>query len=186
MEGNETTQARQNNSESCGSNKKNKTNKVLVFVILILVAIVGIMAYQFLQKNDDEREVYDGRATFVSEKNVDEVRDWLEEEVEDAYYTTCMTYDWSFYDGKSVSTDAYVENPTENTRIVYFDVNLANTGELVYSSPYLPVGEALQGFALDVELSTGDYPAVVTYHLVDDEHQEITTVAVSINIHVLN
>lgn len=180
----------ENTTESKGNSSapapKNNTNKVLILIIVILVGVVGVMGYQFLQKDEDDRQVHNGRATFVSEKNVDEVKELLEEEVEDAYYTASMNIDWNFYDGKSVSTNAYVENAKENNRTVYFDVNLNSTGELVYSSPYLPVGETLEGFALDKELPAGDYPAVLTYYLVDDNHEVITTVAVAITIHVLN
>lgn len=137
-------------------------------------------------KTEEKDTVTDGRATFISKENVEEVKQEMEAPVEDAYYTTSMTIDWNFYDGKSVSTNAYVANITANKRTVYFDVNLSETGELVYSSPYLPVGERMEEIALDKELPKGDYPAIITYHLVDDNHEELTTVSVAITLHILN
>ena len=166
--------------------KGNMLNVVLGLIIVVLLGVVGFMGYQFLQEDPEEEESYDGRATFVNQENVDEVRDSLDDEIEDATYTASMTVDWRFYDGKSVSTTAVVENMKDNKRTVYFDVNLKETGELVYSSPYLPVGARLEGFALDKNLPKGDYPAVVTYYLVDDDHKVITTVSVAITIHVSN
>lgn len=166
--------------------KGNMLNVILSLIIVVLLGVVGVMAYQFLQDDPDKEELSDGRATFVNQENVDEVRDSLDDEIEDATYTASMTVDWRFYDGKSVSTTAVVENMKDNKRTVYFDVNLKSTGELVYSSPYLPVGSRLEGFALDKNLPKGEYPAVVTYYLVDDDHKVITTVSVAITIHVSN
>ena len=195
MRGENTTESKVDATNSTANVKKdsctrktkiNKLNVVLSLIIIVMLGIVGFMGYQILQEEPDKEESYDGRATFVDQENVDEVRDSLDDEIEDASYTASMTVDWRFYDGKSVSTTAFVENMKDNKRTVYFDVNLKSTGELVYSSPYLPVGSKLEGFALDKELSKGDYPAVVTYYLVDDDHKVITKVSVAITIHVSN
>lgn len=171
------------------SSSENKTNKKVIValssVIVVLGVAVGAMAVTLLKEEPYEKPT-DGRATFVTEENVDEVLEEIQKPVEDAYYTTSMTIDWNFYDGQSASTTAEVSNVTANKRTVYFDVNLESTGELVYSSPYLPVGTTMNGIILDVDLDQGDYPAVVTYHLVDDDHNEVATVAVAITIHVLN
>lgn len=196
MSGENTTESKEDTTKSTtgkGSDnhvrktKGNALNVVLSLIIFFLLGVVGVMGYQFLQEDPDQEESYDdGRATFINQENVDEIKDSLDDKIEDATYTASMTVDWRFYDGKSVSTTAVVENMKDNKRTVYFDVNLKSTGELVYSSPYLPVGARLEGFALDKNLPKGDYPAVVTYYLVDDDHKVITTVSVAITIHVLN
>ncbi len=196
MRGENTTESKVDTTNNTAANgekgnhvrkaKGNKLNVVLGLIIVLLLGVVLFMGYQILQEEPEKEESYDGRATFVDQGNVDEVRDSLDDEIEDATYTASMTVDWRFYDGKSVSTTAFVENMKDNKRTVYFDVNLKSTGELVYSSPYLPVGAKLEGFALDKALPKGDYPAVVTYFLVDDDHKVITKVSVAITIHVLN
>ncbi len=176
----------QNNNASNSGKQGKKTIIVLSSIICVLVVAVVALAYSYFTKDEKEEIAKDGRATFVSKENVEEVKEALDTPIEDAYYTTSMTIDWNFYDGKSASTNAYVENATSNKRTVYFDVYLESTGELVYSSPYLPVGEKMNEIVLDKALDKGDYPAIVIYHLVDDEHQEITTVAVAITLHILN
>mgnify|MGYP003299972953 CR=1 FL=1 len=171
------------------SSEQKKNKKVIVALsgtVAVLAVAVGVMAVSLLNNDESTEKPTDGRATFVSQDNVEEIQAELNKPVEDAYYTTSMTIDWEFHDGKSASTTAEVSNVTANTRTVYFDVNLESTGELVYSSPYLPVGSTMNGIILDVDLDKGDYPAVVTYHLVDDEKNEVATVAVAITIHVLN
>ena len=168
----------QQKSRSPRNRKNKKTVKILVAILVLL--IVAAVAIFFLNRDVDERP------TVVTEDNVEQVKEQLEKPVEDSYYTTEMTVDWTFEDGGAVSSNAYVANAVENTRTVYFDVNLADTGELIYSSPYIPVGEELSEIKLDKTLSAGDYDAVVTYHLVDDDNEEITTVSVAVKIHVLN
>lgn len=167
-----------------GSQKK-KSNKALIIIIILLVCLVLILLYALFRPQPKPEEVNDGRATFVSPDNVEEVRQQLSQPVTDAYYTTSMTVDWYFDNGKAVSTSSYVENAPENTRTVYFDVTLED-GELIYSSPYLPVGERIEQITLKRDLDAGDYPAVCTYYLVDDDNKVLTHVSVAVTIHVLN
>lgn len=170
---------------SQGGSQNKKSSKAMIIVIVLLVGLVLVLLYALLRPKPSPEEVSDGRATFVSPDNADEVRQQLSEPVTDAYYTTSMTVDWYFDNGKAVSTSSYVENAEENTRTVYFDVTLED-GELIYSSPYLPVGERIEQITLERDLDAGDYPAVCTYYLVDDDHNVITNVSVAITIHVLN
>ncbi|MCM1282792.1 MAG: hypothetical protein NC180_06660 [Muribaculaceae bacterium] len=165
------------------SPQKKKSNKALIIIIILLILLVLILLYALFRPKPED--VNDGRATFVSPDNVEEVRQQLSEPVTDAYYTTSMTVDWYFDNGEAVSTSSYVENAEENTRTVYFDVTLED-GELIYSSPYLPVGERIEQIMLNRDLDAGDYPAVCTYYLVDDDHNVITNVSVAVTIHVLN
>lgn len=162
---------------------KKKSNKILIIVIVLLICLVLILLYALFKPKPED--VKDGRATFVSPDNVEEVQQQLLEPVTDAYYTTSMTVDWYFDNGEAVSTSSYVENAEENTRTVYFDVTLED-GELIYSSPYLPVGERIEQIQLKRDLDAGDYPAVCTYYLVDDDHNVITNVSVAVTIHILN
>lgn len=175
-----------NNSSSSAPPRK-KANGVLIGVIVLLVGVIGVMAYAMLRPKPIEEKVTDGRATFVSPDNVEEVREQLKKPVTDAYYKTSMSVDWYFDNAAAVSTSAYVGNHEDNTRTVYFEVRLDETGEVVLSSPYLPVGERMEQIQLDKkDLEAGDYPAVLTYYLVDDDHEVITYVSVAITIHILN
>lgn len=165
--------------------QRKRSNKAFIIIIVLLVCLVLVLIYALFRPKPAPEELSDGRATFVSPDNVEEVRQQLNEPVRDAYYTTSMTVDWYFDNGKAVSTSSYVENSTENTRTVYFDVTLED-GELIYSSPYLPVGERIEQITLNRDLDAGDYPAVCTYYLVDDDHKVLTHVSVAVTIHVLN
>lgn len=164
--------------------KKKGGKKILVVLLLVVIAaLVGVIVY-LLQPEEEEAGNDRGRAVVLTEDNVAEFES--ESAVEDGYYLVTMNTTWEFEDGKSESSNAYVANARENTRTVYFDVFLSDTGEKVYSSPYLPVGAELENIKLEKELPAGAYTAVVTYHLVDEEEKEIDEVSAEVQIHVQN
>jgi hypothetical protein len=101
--------------------------------------------------------------------------------VEDGSYHVSMNTNWTFQNDGS---DAFVENSADNTRTIYFDVLLADTEELLYSSPYIPVGESIQNFALEATLDKGSYNGIVAYHLVDDTHTEVSSLSVRVTFEV--
>lgn len=154
---------------------------IIALVILVIAVLIGIIVY-LLTRSPEEPE--DNRATIITEDNVDEVMKQMEEPVEDGYYSCQMNVDWNFTDSSQPSYNAYVANSNINTRTVYFDVNLEEDDKLVFSSPYIPVGEELDEIVLTEKLSAGDYPAVVTYHLVDDDHKELSSVSVTVTLHI--
>jgi hypothetical protein len=152
-----------------------------------IIAAVGIIAFKMGAVRDVAPNVVDqGRGTVITEDNVDEIREQIEnpEPIEDGYYRTIMTVEWDFPNSSAESPNAVVENADTNTRTVYFDLTLADTNELIYSSPYIPVGETLDKIKLDKEIPAGEYEGIVTYHLVDDEMNEITTTSVGVVIRI--
>lgn len=164
------------------SKKKNSKKLLIAVLVLVIAVLVGVIVYLLLPKEEEKNDR--GRAVVLTEDNVDAFDS--EGPVEDGYYLVTMNTSWNFDDGKSESVNAYVANAKENTRTVYFDVFLSDTGEQIYSSPFLPVGSELENFKLDKELAAGDYQATVTYHLVDDEENEIDEVSAEVSIHIQN
>lgn len=171
-----------------------KQSKLLLMIVatvavVVIVILVGVIIY-LLRKPadqpiaDDKRGVDGVRATVLTEENYEEVVSQANEPVTDGYYSCKMNVEWNFASAAEPSYNAYVANSTSNTRTVYFDVTLEESGDLVYSSPYIPVGEELREITLDTELPAGDYSAIVTYHLVDDDHEELSTVSVAVTLHI--
>lgn len=156
---------------------------IIVLLVLLLIGAVVIAALLLRDKPEDEdsRGTVEARGTVVTKDNVNELL--IEEDtVQDGYYDVSMSIDWHFKDG--VTTDAMVANKTTNTRTVYFDLLTEDTEELVYSSPYIPVGESMQGFTLDKEMEPGEYDMIVRYHLVDDDNAEVSNLSVGVTIYI--
>lgn len=168
--------------------KKSNKNVIILGIASAIIIILLIVVIVLLLKKDEKPEVNSlgDRATLVTKENVDEVEDNIGKVSADDSYRAIMSVEWTFENGTAKSTDAYVENSITNSRTVYFDVNLSSTNELIYSSPYLPLGSKLNDITLTKDLDAGDYPALVTYYLVDDDHNVITNVTLAITIHVLN
>ena len=145
---------------------------------VVIVGLIATIAYLLLHKDKD---INNDRPTVVTSDNVDEVIAAMDEPVADGSYEISMNTEWTF---NGTTSNAYVANSTDNTRTVYFDVTLADTGELVYSSPYLPVGSQIKEFALDTKLNSGAYDGIVTYHLVDDKKEEVSNLSVTVTFQV--
>lgn len=164
--------------------------KILMIVILAGILVIGVLTgtvIYLLDKVSDEetKEVIpSNRATIVTPENVEEVIAKAEEPVEAGMYFCRMNTEWHFMDSSSPSYDAYVANSTSNTHTVYFDLCLQDTGELVYSSPYMEVGAELDELILTEQLEAGEYPAIVTYNLVNDAGETLSTVSVTVTLYV--
>jgi hypothetical protein len=173
--------------QSQNSKKGGNSTKIIVAVIgIITVGAIGAAAY-FTTHKPVEEEVK--TKEIVSAENVEEkVTEIFEKEPDNvpSYYTATQNPQWIFKDGAAVTENAYVENVTENSTPVYFDLIVDETGEVVYSSPVLELGATLNGFKLDKPLDKGDYNCTVEYHLVDDDQNTLTTVNVGVTVIIEN
>ena len=168
-----------------------KVNRGLIAVILVGVVVIGVLVgviVMLLNRPEPETEPENRsmRATVINEDNVvEEVQRMVEEDyVAPGYYEVTQTMDWVFPDGESASTNAYVENAESNTNAVYFDVALRNTAQIIYASPVLPVGTYLDEIVLDTDLDPGSYDCTLTYHLVDDDQNDLSTLTLALMVRV--
>lgn len=171
-------------SDGKGS-KKLSVSVIIAVVAVIVVIVLAVVLIFVLTKKEPQAEI-GGRGTIVTDDNVQEIIESMNERNTDASYTVTMTNEWIFEDGGASAENFYVENAENNSRTVYFELLLADTNEVIYSSPYIPVGEAMNTFTLDKKLDAGDYDVIMVYHLVDDDKAELTTVSVAVEIHINN
>lgn len=166
--------------------KSPKFSKIVAFLaVLVIFILVGVIVWLvYFNKTDAAviEETPDGRGTLLTPENMDEV---LGEKVQSGYFETAMSNSWTF-EGTNSTGDVYVANSVTNANRIYFDLIINESGETVYSSPYIPIGAELKEFELEKELPDGDYGATVKYHLVDDDGKDISTVQVAVTIHVYN
>lgn len=167
------------------NNNKSGGGKNIVLCVSIVVAIVAVAALItvcviVLGGSKPKRKV------LVNEDNVNKVVENMVDKGKDfvpmGSYSAKMNSTWNFADGKSPSKNAYVENVTSNTHDVYFDVVRSDTNETIYESPVLPRGSYLENIVLDKELEAGTYDCVLTYHLVDEKQNTVSTLNMAITI----
>ncbi len=192
-------------SKTKQAEEKSKDNKKLLIVIIILLAVIIIggaiiLAFVLGKKSSQNPAVADGTSDtgsrevassirqIVDEENASSIYEQMRQEVAEGMFECDMSYEWTFKDGKSSSSDAYVANSPNNTHPIYFDVYIKDTDELIYSSPVLPVGTQWTDFKLDKPLEAGSYKCVCMYNLLKDvETQEvISSAGFVVNLNVLN
>jgi hypothetical protein len=172
------------------SNASGWNQKILLAAFgVIIVVLVGVVAVLLTRPTQDSAEAVatPQRAVLVTEDNIEEAISDLSQPVEvPLSYRATMTTTWRFPDGASASQNAYVENSEANTTPVYFDLVLRDSGETLLESPIIPIGASMRNIKLDKPLAAGTYPAVVVYHLVDDEQNTLTTVHMGVTLVIAN
>ena len=172
----------QSTKPSNESPKGVSASKIVIIVLLVTLLIAAVIIIFLLLKPDgSKKDTVSGRGYVLTEDNASDLLAPQEDSPDD-HFKTSQTIDWHFK-GKT-SEDAYVANDSSNSRTVYFDLLLNSTQEVIYSSPYIPLGSEMKGVTLDKELDPGTYETIMVYHLVDDDENEITTVSVALDIYV--
>jgi hypothetical protein len=172
---------------------------ITLVVVLVISGLAGVVAWLiWFQDGNEPRtdlhnlyvpEAGDGRGmlSVLSPENVDEWRD--RPPAQDTHFTTQMTTRWTFDTWDTPTKNGIIGNSENNSRIIYMEVYLLEEedefGEMIYSSPYIPVGAVLNNFALDTYVPAGEHETVVVYYLVDDDFNIITDTRVAVWITVL-
>ncbi len=170
---------------------------VIIVAVAVIVAAVAVIVVVKSQKpasqdlnrdnllnNSETKEDPLGRG-FVENNNTDSIVSDMEDKVAEGMFECKMTTKWTFPNGTSESPNAYVANVTSNRYTFYFDVYLEDTGEVVYSSPLVPVGSELRGVTLDKDLDAGEYSMEVRYTLVDENYEEVSSAGFMIKAFIL-
>ena len=182
-----------NQSESAGKGRK----VIIIIAFVVLLTALAVCIVLLLSKEDasNDNPVAETRQRseaeqalergFVSEDSADDIMEEMADKVADGMFECEMTMSWTFQDGNSVASNAYVANSENNLHTLYFDVSDNSTDELLYSSPMMPVGSELREIKLEKELPAGDYSALVMYTLVDENYEEVSKVGFNITISIL-
>jgi len=172
--------------------KKRKKRTLIIAASIALAVIIGLLVYFFwLRPESDILDMGIPRATLpnggiITPENLEEERERLGTVSPDAQYTVSMSRQWRFESALTPSSSVYFINVASNSRTVFFDVVLIDTGEIVYSSPYIPLGLEHSNFALDKDLGAGTYDVTIAIFLVDDDHEIVADLSVSTKLIIEN
>ena len=175
-------------NQNKGKDQKKKTPIIIAIAIIAVILVVAILFFLFSDAAPfgNNRRIQGN--TVVTPENVEQIAAQLmeAEAIQPGSYEVSMNMDWTFANGASVSNDAYVENAIANTSTVYFVIRLRDDNTQIYESPYLEPGSYINDIKLDTELAAGTYDTIMTYHLVDDNYDNISRVSVGLKITILN
>lgn len=178
--------------------QKQKNNKMLIIVCIVAAVIIVALIGVILNMVNSRKSVNDAelsgekqkRPVVVVAENAEEMAEQILNQTEPEgipmHYQVTMNSTWEFEDGKAESRNAYVANSKDNETAVYFDVVRNDTQEIIYQSPVIPLGQELNSITLDQDLDAGNYECTLTYHLIDDDQNTLTTVNMWLMVKVEN
>lgn len=172
-----------NGSVGVRHEKKSHTGVIVIIAIGVILMLVGVIL--FLATRTESEPEY----SVVTADNVDKVVSQMKEKepTPEGYYEVMMNTEWEFESGDVASSNAYVKNSTSNQNTVYFTISPKGDSETIwYTSPYIEVGAELRDIKLDTALPAGSHTAVITYHLVDKEFNDLSSVSLYMTITVKN
>lgn len=79
----------------------------------------------------------------VDTSNLESIVDDMQNKVDDSMFELSMNMVWSFPDGESASSDAYVANAHSNHYAISFEV-MINEEDVVFVSDVIPVGNRIK------------------------------------------
>ena len=167
-------------SEQNNKRKKNNNGYIVVMIISLVVIAVLIGVIVHLMQSETSDIVDKKRPILITEETIEQIAKEIQtheepQEVPMSYQVT-MNSVWEFESGDKASRNAYVANAKNNKTAVYFDVIRNDTQDIIYQSPVLPIGSELKTIELEQDLDAGNYECTLTYHLIDDEQNTLTTV----------
>lgn len=148
----------------------NKKTKIIIGCICIVALLaVGAAAAMFvMMMNKPDASQADGVYT-MDEGNYQQIKDDMSERVQEGYFETYMTTDWTFPDGSSESTDAMLGNSPNNTKPIRCELLLDETGEKLFETKVIPVGALVSPIKLDKDLDAGTYDATCMIYLMNEK-----------------
>lgn len=183
-------------SKNAGTDSKKSSKPIIAIAVVAMVVIVALVVIIVVLMNKmsqtTSRPQQSTRATVTTAETTVATEDNIEEllaelnEPEEPPFTCEMNTEWHFKDASQPSYDVYVANAVENTRTMYFELALEENLEILYSSPYIPVGMKVDEVTLNKDLEAGTYPAVVVYHMVDEEENEVGSVTITVTLYIEN
>lgn len=164
---------------------KGLTTKHVILILgsLIIISASVIATVLLLQ----DKETPSVQTPVINESNLKSITDDIKEKVAKGMFQTHMNTTWVFNDGKSPSTNAVMGNSSANTYPFWFTLSLPDTGDILYKSAILPLGTQIDKITLEKDLDKGEYQAVATIHMVDENGAEVeTNVGFNITLQINN
>lgn len=162
--------------------EKNKTNKLFVIVLVgALLLIVVVFSLFVLKPKKVEENANSSPNTRTSEIILEEGQ--TIEKTDAGYFTIQMQLEAFSEDGLNFKGE--IANALENQHSVYAVIKLADTGEEIFKSDLLPIGNKIDEFTINKKLENGKYNTVLSFVSVEEDGKtEISEVNVEYILNV--
>lgn len=171
------------------SNKQKMNLKLILPILFLIICAAAFIIYMLVFKPAASEPTPYGTSNYVmDESNLTSIKTDNPdmEKVDEGMFEVSMNVNWMFKNGTTASGNAYVANAFTNSNPIVFDIILEDEDTPVYTSSVIPVGSQINDIILEKDLEKGSYPAVCTYHLLDEAGEEISTVSVNVTLDIQN
>lgn len=148
-------------------NKKTKVIVICISIVAFLAIGAAVAMFVFMMNRNGNPE--NAGSYTMDEGNYQQILDDMSEQVQEGYFETYMTSDWTFPDGSSEATDAMLGNSPNNTKPIRCELLLSETGEKIFETGVIPVGALVSPIKLDRKLDAGTYEATCMIYLMDEK-----------------
>ena len=158
------------------SEKKNRKRTVIaVLGVLVILAVILLLlrscgGNKTPENTEDPGIIYDPAATQGgwNEADLDQIVDGLNRKVEEGMINISMNTSPSFEDG-SAEGNLMIVNESVNRYPQVVEITRNDTGDQIYKSGAIPVGNKIERAKLDVDLAAGTYECTALFYNVDPD-----------------
>lgn len=144
-----------------------KTKTIVAVSCIVALLAVGAAVAMFIMMNHKEEE---SQAMYtMDEGNYQQIMDDMSAQVQEGYFETYMTTEWTFPDGSSDASEAMLGNSPNNTKPIRCELLLDETGEVLFETGVLPVGALVSPIRLERDLEAGTYDATCMIYLMNEK-----------------
>lgn len=152
---------------------KGKTVAVVITIIMTsAVVALGAVCVHLYNENKAQKQAevinrhVSGSSMVVSDDNRNVVGE-INQKAEEGKIVVKMTQNWVFTDGGK-NSNAYLANSERNSYDLQFEMTLADSGEVIMTSPNVPVGSCIENFSLEKQLDPGKYDVIISHNQIKD------------------
>lgn len=170
--------------------KKKRKTWMWILIILLAATVVWLAMVLFLQKDaPEEVRTYEteiaAKLGQLENKSEAEIQEELNRVVEEGMFHVAINGRPIFENGEAEG-NLEIENVPNNRYLMRVEIELDDTGELVYSTKYIEPNMHIQRAKLDVPLSEGTYAATAVFYAYDPETlMEMGSISNKITVYVL-
>jgi hypothetical protein len=159
-----------------------QTKHIVLILLIVLIIAAAVVTVILLTRDKAPEPVAISNTKVANADNFEEISTEIQEKVKKGMFRTYMTTDWHFADGKSASYDAVMGNADGNNYPIWFEVKRSGSGTLLFESDLLPIGMTIKEIVLLENLPKGEYPAVITVHMLEEDGTEVSGGSANFNI----
>lgn len=153
--------------------KKRRRGPVIAVIIAAAIAAIAILFLTGVIGGSAQAGfVVDDKATDTTQLTAENAQDALQKAVDESMFSFRINSNMVFANGNEEG-EMVIESPAHNRYGMRVELNMKDSGDMVYQTDILPPGTSIVRDKLDTPLPKGEYEAVAMIYAYDMQTQEL-------------